>query len=61
VTTYDSFPEHPLCGVSAEVLESARKVLRAAVEDHDVDPEMADPLADAVVLALVVDGHLEKK
>lgn len=45
--------EHQLSGVPAEVLNAARSVLSAAVVWHDVDPDQAEPLADAVVLALL--------
>jgi hypothetical protein len=40
------------------VLDVAREVLAGAVEEHDVDPEMAEPIADAVVAALAEAGYL---
>ncbi len=42
-------PPHPLAHVPPRVLAAARKVLADAVVEKDVDPEVADPLADAVV------------
>ncbi len=42
-------PPHPLANVPPRVLAAARQVLAGAAAEHDVDPEMADPIADAVV------------
>lgn len=51
-TRYDAYPDHPLCGVPQEILDAAREVMAGAAEWKDVDPEMVEPLADAVVAAL---------
>lgn len=58
MSEYDAYPDHPLHGMDPAVLECAREVLDQAAEVHDVDPEMADPIADAVVMALVKAGYL---
>jgi hypothetical protein len=53
VTRYDEVPGHPLAGVPQEVLDVARRVLNdAANYDREVDPNVCDPMADAVVMAL---------
>jgi hypothetical protein len=45
--------DHPLKPISPAILAAARQVLHDAADCHDVDPEMADPIADAVVMALL--------
>lgn len=50
---YDDYPDHPLHGIDNKILEAARRVMRDAVTWKDVDPEMAEPLADAVVMNLL--------
>lgn len=55
---YDDHPSHPLHNVDPRVLEVARSVLRSAAQAHDVDAEMAEPIADAVVMALLEAGWL---
>jgi hypothetical protein len=57
-SVYDDHPGHPLCGINPDVLEVAREVLFEAAVWGDVDPELAAPLADAVVLALRQAGFL---
>lgn len=49
MTRYDDFPDHPLCGVPADVLEAARGALREGAKAHDVNPQQADPLADSAL------------
>ncbi len=44
---------HPLARVPQHVLDAARAVMASGVETKDVDPEVADPLADAVIAAIV--------
>lgn len=58
MTEYDAYPDHPLCGVPQEVLDVARKPVRDAAERHDVDSDVADPIADAVVAQLAEHGYL---
>jgi hypothetical protein len=50
---YDDHPYHPLCGVSYEILATARKAMAEGVDSRDVDPEQAEALADSMVLALL--------
>lgn len=50
---YAAYPDHPLTNVPLEVLDAARKVMFDAAIWKDVAPGMADPLADAVVIALL--------
>lgn len=50
---YAPFPNHPLRPVPQVVLDAARSALDGAVEWKDVDPDMAHPIADAVVVALL--------
>jgi hypothetical protein len=52
-TGYREFPDHPLRNVPDEILAEARKVLQGAVVWKNVDAEAADPIADAVVVALL--------
>lgn len=49
---------HPLSGIPQECLDVARQVMRDAAAINDVDKHLADPLADAVVMALVQSGWL---
>lgn len=53
MSVYDNYPNHPLCGIKQEILDAAREVMEGAVIWKDVDPDMADPIADAVVMALL--------
>lgn len=55
---YAAFPGHPLATVPQATLDLARGVLAEAAHDHDVDPEMADSIADAVVARLQERGLL---
>lgn len=57
-TRYDAYPDHPLYGVPQEVLDAAREVMAEAVECHDVSAELADPLADAVVMSMHKGGFV---
>ncbi|WP_232666861.1 hypothetical protein [Pseudonocardia sp. TRM90224] len=50
-TGYEDFPAHPLHDVPFEVLHAARTAVQRAAEWKHVDPELAEPLADAVVMA----------
>lgn len=50
---YSVLPSHPLHRVPAEVLEAARARLREVADYRDVDPELAEPIADSVVAALL--------
>lgn len=56
--SYADFPTHPLCHVPESVLEVARDVMRQAIVWKDVDVDMAEPLADAVVADLVEAGYI---
>lgn len=48
------YPEgHPLHDVPQAILEAARAVLAGAALEKDVDPDAADPIADAVVIQLL--------
>lgn len=49
---YRDFPDHPLHDVPKVVLDAAREVMREAADWKDVDAEMADALADSVVVEL---------
>jgi hypothetical protein len=49
---YTRFPGHPLEHVPVQALDAARKAYQAAFDDGSSrDPEMIEPIADAVVLA----------
>lgn len=48
----------PLANVPVEVVREARRVVAEAAAWNVVDPEMADPIADSVVLSLVRAGHI---
>jgi len=58
VTLYDNYPNHPLNGVPQRVLNPAREVMAGAVVWKDVAEEAADPLADAVTMALLEAGFI---
>ena len=45
--------DHPLKNVDPAILAAARLPLEAAVTWKDVHPDMAEPIADAVVMALL--------
>lgn len=55
---YAEHPGHPLEHVPQETLDIARAVLAESVQENDVDPEMADSIADAVVARLADAGLL---
>src|SRR5215217_2890338 len=55
---YADFPGHPLAAVPQSTLDIARAVLAGAAQEHGVAPEMADPIADAVVTRLAEAGLL---
>lgn len=50
---YQDHPTHPLHNVPQEILDAARFVMSEAVECRDISAANADPLADAVVMALL--------
>ena len=50
---YACYPQHPLANIRQSVLELAHGVLLGASEWNDVAPGMAEPIADAVVMALL--------
>ena len=58
MTRYDDVPDHPLAGVPQAVLDVSRRVLREAAEERDVDPELAEPLADLIVWRLHESGYV---
>lgn len=49
---YSQLPDHPLHAVPEPVLTAARTAMLAAVATGDVDQANAEPLADAVLLAI---------
>lgn len=53
VSDYDAYADHPLSGVPQAVLDAARRVTADAVREKDLDPDVADALADAVVMAVL--------
>jgi len=53
MSRYDDYPDHPLCGFPESVLEVARESLQGAVEWGDISEDMRDPIADAMVMALL--------
>lgn len=53
VHPYAEWTEHPLKDVPADIFTAARGVLAKAVQWHDVDADVAEAIADAVVIALV--------
>lgn len=50
---YANYPSHPLYNVPEEILDAARQELRGAAFCGDVDSDLADPIADAVVMSLL--------
>lgn len=61
MTVYDDYPNHPLAGVSQDVLNVARSVVRDAFDWGSLDRDDAEPLADSVVSALVQAGYVKKE
>ncbi len=59
-TRYDEYPGHPLCGIDQAVLDTARKVMHELGSGDVVDPGLAEPIADAVVLELRLAGFLKE-
>ena len=60
MTRYDEPPAsdgkggpHPLAGVPQHILDAARNFMDDAADCGDIDPDMAHPLADAVVQSVV--------
>lgn len=49
---YNAYSDHPLNAVPQAVLDAARRVTADAVREKDLDPDVADALADAVVMAV---------
>lgn len=52
-TEYSDYPEHPLHSVPQEILDAAREVMRDVAIWKDVAYDMADPIADSVVISLL--------
>jgi hypothetical protein len=50
--------DHPLKHVPQDVLDAARSILDEAADDHDVDQDMAHPIADAVVMQMLSEGYV---
>jgi len=50
---YAEYPEHGLHDVPLALLEAGRAAMAEAARYGDVDPELADALADAVVMAVM--------
>jgi hypothetical protein len=50
---YAVFPQHPMARVRQRVLEDAHRAMFKAVDEKDVEPGMAEPIADMVVMALL--------
>jgi hypothetical protein len=48
---YAQYPDHSLHDVPLVVLEAARDVMREAAGLRDVDADLAEPLADAVIMS----------
>lgn len=55
---YDEYPGHPLYGVPLAVLKAAREVTGEAAIWNDIDADMVEPLADAVVMNLLESGYI---
>jgi hypothetical protein len=53
VNEYDAYADHPLNGVPQAILDAARRVMADAVREKDLDPDVADALGDAVVMAVL--------
>lgn len=60
-TRYSDYPGHALEHVPQEVLDAARAVMADAVTWKDVDPDQAEPIADAVVAAIAADFDITTK
>lgn len=58
---YSEYPDHVLANISQDVLDVAREVMRDAARVHDVEADMAAPLADAVVAALAWAGYINDR
>ncbi len=58
-TRYDEHPDHPLCGIDQAVLDAARKVMNELGAGDVIDPGLAEPIADAIVLELRLGGFLK--
>lgn len=58
---YAEHPGHPLEHVPQETLDIARAVLAESAQENDVDPEMADSIADGVVARLAEAGLLRNR
>lgn len=50
---YAAYPDHPLHSCPAHWIEAARKSVGKAEEWNDVAPADVNPIADAVVMAVV--------
>ncbi len=57
MSRYDEIPGHPLCGVPDQVLDAARQATQEAVEYGDLDAEHSEPIADSVVLKILLAGY----
>lgn len=49
---YANYPDHPLHDVDIAIIDTARAAMQQAVETNDVSPDMADPIADMIVMSL---------
>jgi hypothetical protein len=56
---YTDYPDHPLRDVPQAVLDVARKSVGELVPYKEIDAEMVDPIADAVVAQLAEHGYLK--
>lgn len=61
MTRYDDYPDHPLYRVSQDVLDVARRAMNEVAEYKDVDPDMAEPIADSIVMAFILAGYEIRK
>lgn len=50
---YYTRPDHPLSIVRKEVIDAARAQMAGVVKYNDISPDMADPVADSIVMALI--------
>jgi hypothetical protein len=53
VSHYKNFPDHVLYHADPVWITAARNAMQVAAEAHDVEPTMADPIADMVVMHLM--------
>lgn len=60
LSDYRTYPDHPLYGINKEILDCAREVTRHAAMWKDVDEDMADPIADAIIASLRENGWLKE-